>query len=368
MNTRRVEWTVKLIIVVGMLIYTGIGFNGYKDIDKRFFVISMGVDEGKEGMAYEVTLKLAMPPADPKMGKSEFLLVSHESNSIAEAVSVMKSQVDKELDYGQMKVILLGEAIAKKNVTDTMDWFFRRRDIQKVAYVAIAKPTAKEILAIKPKSERLPGNAFFLAFGDEGSETPYTITEYLFDFHRRLHERGIDAVVPLVEPFKEQFQIKKAYIVQKSGVALGLTPRDTATFSLLMNRAERATFTIEEQGYDFSITADEINFSYDLLPGDSPVATFNGKITGIVEVAASDVSYDELPEYAKVLKKSVEHQVVEVLEKFQKANVDPVGFGLRYRAISFRNEEEWERWQKMYPKLKFKADIKVNLETTGAIE
>jgi spore germination protein KC len=368
MNTHRVESIVKLVIVLGFLLYAGIGFNGYKDIDKRFFVVSMGVDEGKDGMPYEVTLKLALPQADLKAGKSEFILVSHEAGSIAEAVAVMKSQVDKELDYGQMKLILLGESLAKRDLEKTMDWFHRRRDIQRVAYVAVAEPSAKEILAIKPKSERMPGNSFFMVFGDEGTETPYVITEYLFDMHRRLHERGIDPVIPIVEPFKEQFQIKKAYVAQRSGVTLALSPKETGTYSLLMNRSERATLTIEEGELDFSISVDELHFTYTLKPGDRPRATVKGHIRGIIEVARSEVDQQELGKYEQAVEKSMEKQIVELLETFRKADVDPVGFGLRYRAMSFQNDQEWERWKEMYPRLGFQAEIDVSLESSGTLE
>jgi len=368
MKWYKLEFIARATLVFSLLAFAGIGFNGYKDIDKRFFVVSMGVDEGKNGFLYEVTLKLALPQADPKAAKNEFLLLKQESDSIGAAVAFMKSQVDKEFDFGHMKMIFIGESLAKRNWLTTMDWFFRRRDIQKIAYVAVARPDAASMLEVKPMFEKLPSSSFFVAFGDEGTETPYLVTEYLFDLHRRLHERGIDPVVPIVEPYEKQFDIQKAYVVTRDGAKLALDPQETGLYSMLLNRSERATLSVQRGREGFSVTADEIKLDYSAKYGSKPSVTVSGTILGTLEVAGETVEPKELGKFEAALEKQMNEDMIALLKKLQQADVDPFGFGLHYRATHYNNATEWEEWRTLYPKLEFKSKIQVILETTGIIE
>ncbi|HZG57108.1 Ger(x)C family spore germination protein [Paenibacillus sp.] len=369
MNSQRIEFFLRAAIVLSLLLFAGGGFNGYKDIDKRFFVVSMGVDEGKNGMPFEVTLKLAIPQPDPKAGKNDFLLLTREAHTIGAAVAFMKSQVDKEFDFGHMKLVVIGDSLAKRDWMETMDWFFRRRDIQKVAFVAVGRPDAKTILQVKPMFENLPSNAYFLAFGDEGTESPYVVTEYLFDLLRRFQERGIDPVVPIIEPFKEQFEIQKAYVTARAGTKLQLDLKETGLYSILLQRTARATLSTLRGDDSFSVTADEIRVRYELKDdADKPYIAIRGDIVGVLETVDQSVEPNELERYERGLEKQLNEDMIAFVRKLQREQVDPIGFGLRYRATHWNNDTEWEEWKGLYPKLDVRSDIRVILETTGVIE
>lgn len=368
MESSRIEFYAKLGIVLALLLVGGVGFNGYQDIDKRFFVVAMGVDQGKDGMPYEVTLQLAVPQQDPKAGKNQSVLLSRSAGSIASAISVMKSEVDKEFDFGHMKLILVGDKIVERNWIKTMDWFWRRRDIQKVSFVAVARPDVRSVLSVKPKFERLPANSFFIAFGEEGTETPYLVTEYLFDLHRRLHERGIHPVVPIVEPHENQARIQTGYVVTSDGAQLELTPKETALYSMLLGRSATATLSAESNGRSFSVAADEIHIEHKLSGGREPKIVAQGMIKGILESAEERVPNEQLPLYAKALERQVNHDIESFLRRLQSSQVDPIGFGLRYRATSFDNANEWDRWLGLYPRAAVDSRVRVVLSTPGIIE
>lgn len=54
-----------------------------------------------------------------------------------------------------------------------------------MSWVTIGKPSALEVLKLKPKTERLPSNSLFLILGKDGSESTYVISEF-FDFKKDL--------------------------------------------------------------------------------------------------------------------------------------------------------------------------------------
>lgn len=359
-----------LVLMVIILLLTGSGC-GYKDIDKRFFVVSIGIDPGEKQGFYQVILKLAIPKADAKMGQEEFIILSEETRSIAEAIRIMKSKIDKELDFSHAKMIVLGEGITGKNVAGIMDWFVRRRDIQKIAWVGIGKPNAKKILEIKPRSERLPSNALFLSFGQSGTESEYIISKYLFDFRRRLKERGLDPILPIIEVGEkgEMFTINTSAVFNKHTLKLRLSPEETKLFNSLSSKVRKADIKINKGDIYYFISTDHIRSKFKLhTSADKPYAEFSVHITGIIEESKEEVSENELTSYKKIAEEEFPKRLVALLKKLQKADVDPLGLGLKYRSRHFNNHEEWKEWQTLYPKLDFRVNVTINLRGTGVIK
>lgn len=60
--------------------------------------------------------------------------------------------------------------------------------------------------------------------------------------------------------------------------------------------------------------------------------------------------------------------ILELLTYFQKQNVDPLGFGLRYKATNLHTSDTYKEWESLYPQAKFTLDINVNIISTGKME
>lgn len=191
---KRGPYLLLLLILIEML--SGCGF---KDIDKRFFVVATGIDlSGNEKKPYRVTLQLAVPSPKIEPGASKTQIETIDAESISEGVRMLKSYVDKELDFGHCKVFIIGKKLARTNYADLLQWMNRRRDIQRVADIAIGKPDANTLLHVLPISERYPGNTLFLSFGADGTESSYMYVESLSDFARRASEEGLDPLMPVI--------------------------------------------------------------------------------------------------------------------------------------------------------------------------
>lgn len=176
-----------LSVMLVLCLFCGCGF---KDIDKRFFVVAIGIDKSeKKDLKYRVTLKLAVPGNNVNLGSAKYELIKQDSNSITEAVRILKSKVDKEFDFGHAKITIMGQSIMEENISETMDWLNRRRDIQLVSWVAVGKPSAEAVLDTRIMHERLPGDSLLLSFGRTGVESGYIVSEYLFDFYRKKKKR-----------------------------------------------------------------------------------------------------------------------------------------------------------------------------------
>lgn len=342
---------------------------GFKDIDKRFFVVAIAVDKG-DTQDYKVTIKLAIPSAQEKFGSNDYLLVTEESRSIAEGIRVIKSKVDKELDFGQAKAIIFGqELVQSENISQALDWFIRRRDIQKIAWLGEGVPSGRAILDLKPKTERLPSNQLFLFFGLTGTETAYVVSEYLFDFRRRLTERGLDPILPVIQKREhDQVTVNQLGLFDKNKQQLILSPLETKMFNSLYQGIGKYDIHVPyEKGY-FIISADSVKgtFSFKSKNG-KPYICVTMKVEGVIEESNVKVVNHELNRYEKAAEQNFQAKVEKFLVKLQKAQVDPIGFGLRYRSRHFGGEKVWEAWEKLYPEIEFKVETKVKLTGTGVL-
>jgi spore germination protein KC len=348
---------------------------GYKDIDKRSFVVTIGVDKAKNSdKKYNVMLKIAIPTSEIRAGEAKFIVSEQESNSMTEAIRIINTKVDKELDFNHAKAILFGEEVAKEEIKELLDWFIRRRDIQKIAWVGIGKPDAQSVISIKREVERLPSNALFLSFGRTGSESPFIISEYLFDFRKRITERGLDPILPIIEAKNNKYyDINTAGVFDSEKLKVTLSEEETRILNILLNRATKAHLSVNKKKDNdqnsFFIAADILRAKYDLhhVESGSPSLVVRVNIEGIVEEAWEEISHAELNKFEKIAEKQYQDKVTTLLTKLQKENLDPVGFGLKYRAKSF-SRDDWEKWQKIYPEIPIKVKVDVTLQGTGMLD
>jgi spore germination protein KC len=347
-----------------------LGGCGFKDIDKRFFIIAVGIDEGTHAR-YKVSLKLAIPSPKTEPGEAKFQVITQEAETIAEAVRLSKSKVDKEFDFGQAQMIVIGKAFSDDHELGHMlDWFFRRRDIQMISFMGIGVPDAETVINTKALSERLPGNSLILPFSEEGTETPYLMPVHLFDFYRMWKYKGKDAFLPIIQAEKETFVINSVAILKDDYKKLELTPDETLTFNQLSRSYARYIHKLRIQNKLVTFTGDRMKVRYRIVtpPGGPPEIRF--RIWTEVESEDSPLPLFDLPwnELERLVASELKDQMLALLRKFQRSGVDPIGFGLRYRATHHQGDSEFEKWKEMYPEARFVVNVKVQFRGTGVIK
>lgn len=342
---------------------------GYKDIDKRFFAVSIGVDMAKNSSKnYLISIKFAIPTVEKK--PNAFIIVSEEADTIAEAVRIIKTKVDKEVDFSHTKALILSDAVVRKRMAPHLFyWPSRRRDFQEIAWVAIGKPTALDVLKAKPKAEQVPSNDIFLSFGKEGSETPYVIPEFLFDFKKRFTEKGLDPLLPIIETKNNIIEVNTVGLFNKKKLIVSLTPEETKMLNFLLNMEVKSAIKVDRGKNYFLIDTQKVKTKYKFkLDGQNrPVIDVKVKATGRIEEALFKLQNKQLAVYEKKAEESLTVEIKNILMKMQKAKVDPIGFGLYYRGHHFQTND-WQTWQRLYPQVTFQVHTEIQLEDTGLIE
>jgi spore germination protein KC len=358
-----------LLVLLAALIFLS-GGCGFKDIDKRYFVTVIGIDSSDKGEnVYKVSLKISIPTTEPqKAGNNEFILLSEDAPTISEAVRKLKAHVDREIDFSHAKAIIFGKSIVQRDISPILDWFTRRTDIQHVAWVAVGNPTAKDILNLKVKGEQLSANALFLSFGDAGAESPYIVSKYLYSFRKELFDRGIDAILPEIRVSKQLYEIDRAWVFNDNRAVLRLTPNETKNLNVLTGNKSDYEIKVKSDNQYFILNAYKTTVHKKFMyRSGKPTMVLNIKIKSVVGESKQEMITSRFGQYEKIAEKQSEKRMMALLEKCQKAGVDPVGFGLKYYATHFDNQKKYDEWKAIYPNLAFQVNSETDIVSRGSI-
>ncbi|PID20486.1 hypothetical protein CSV61_14565 [Sporosarcina sp. P3] len=361
------------LCMVCILLQSGCAF---KDIDKRLFVTAIGIDPSENlEDGFKITLKVALPfGAIKESTEPEYAYLSKEGESIGEAIRMLETHVDKVLEFGQMKTIVIHEKLLTNHMQSFMDYFFRRGDIPLIAFIAGAKPSAETILKVEPSTEAPASVALFNTFGETANESPYIVTGYLFKLRRDVLTEGINPVLPLVEASEERDQliVNNAIVVDKKKEAYELTSTETKYFNTLSDGARGFTYHIKNGEHRFLLNISQHNVTYQFVPDEKLLTPrkiiMHMKIKGIIGESQNSLSLSKLDEYNQLASEEVEKKVLHFLTTMQEENLDPLGFGLHYRATQLHDPDVLATWKRAYPDIEFSVTVDVILQGTGSIE
>jgi len=367
---RRSAFSAALALAVVATLLGGCG--GFRDIDKRFLVVAVGVDAPeKEGHKYKVTVKLAIPHEKLQMGKSQSIVRIEEANSITEAIRQIQAKVDKELDFAHVRLVVIGRPLVEREkIAPMLDWFLRRRDISMITWVATGQPDALSVLKMEPSYERLPGNAFFMALGQRGGESEYLVSAELFDAYRRQREIGMDPIMPIIEVLsKDEFRINTSIVLSGGRFAAALNPQETRLYNIVSGQAQQLDITVDETPHRFQMLSQQLNVDYSIHTPETgrPYMKMNVRITGVVE-ETEQLRVESLGAYEKMTERAAERRIRAFLRVLQEKRIDPVGFGLRYRSNQWGRKPTAEEWERIYADLEFRVAVNVDLYGKGVLK
>ncbi|WP_301108008.1 Ger(x)C family spore germination protein [Sporosarcina sp.] len=366
---------IKIVLVfflmTGVLLQTGCAF---KDIDKTLFVVAIAIDpvENNEER-YKVTLKVSLPfGAIKEAEKPSYAYLSNEGDSIGECIRMLETYADKVLEFGQMKTILVHELLMTDHLKDFMDYFMRRGDVQLIAFVAGASPSAEEIIKVEPETEAPASVSLFNFFGGTGTESPFITTTYLFQFRRDFFSDGINPVLPLIETNEEQteLRINNAIVIDQHKEPIKLDNQETKYYNSLVKGASGFSYKEIKGDFQLLLNISRIKMDYQIIAeNDEPQSIeMNVKMVGTIGESNQPLSLKKLDEYNQMASNTTEKIISKFLKKMQEHEVDPFGFGLRYRATRLERDGQIDKWNRAYPDLDVHVNVDVKLQGAGTIE
>lgn len=379
------------------------------ELEELAWVLAVGVDQGKESQ-YAVTAMIALPDKlaggkDGGGGGKPYLLTTVEAPTVAGAMAMIDGFLSRRTSLQHLKVLFMGEDLAKISGMHTMDEFVRFRQTRRaVMYVVTRGEAAKFLSAMETKIEKNP-QRFFEQITNNYRATGLTPGAGQIQSFVTTVNTGYMSPITYYAAIKEEGEEKEgkesSSTKAESGFASGELPRKggpnvelvgAAAFKgermvgVLTGDEMRMVLLLQDQfrqGY-FSVPdpirenlfislllrrGRPLRVTVDLTSGATPrinaLATLEGELVSI----QSNKDYTEPDLQARLeaeVAGNLEKHIRDLVEKTQKWEADVAGFG-EHVVRRFPTVDSWERydWPGKYKNAEIKVSVRVTLRRFG---
>jgi spore germination protein KC len=210
----------------------------------------------------------------------------------------------------------------------------------------------------------------FLSFGGTGVESQYIVSTPLFAFYRNAYEPGTDSVLPVVKSAGDHFEINHAVVFKDRKAALTMTDRETRLYNILKRQVDMADLEAHVDKTLYAAHINDFKVKYHLEDKNGITIGIKIKLTGMVEERSKSgrMTEDKQKFVGNLMAADFKKETEAFLKKLQDQRLDPLDFGLLYRARHWDEyKTEVSNWQKLYPKAKFDVQVNIHLVSSGTI-
>ncbi len=310
-------------------------------------------------------------------GSENIQTVTSVSNTLREGRAHIDHKISKRFDASKVRVLLLGEELAKQEILPLLDVFYRDPKSNLHAQLAIVKGKAEDVVKLRVEHE--PRISSYLSGLLEGqvktTQAPYHNIQLIC---AELMEPGQDFVLPLISLNEEEQMLHAEGLALFHGqryTGKSLNPRESLLL-ILMNgekgKIARITAKLKEDEETFIknfISFDVTGVKHKIKIEKKDDLEVNIKLdlkAGISEYPHDHLTPKSLKEIEKKLTKILTEDAKKVIEKIQDANSDVFGIGRRLQAY---HQKEWKtlNWEEEYPEITITPEVNVAIEEHGII-
>ncbi|MHB1126031.1 MAG: Ger(x)C family spore germination protein [Bacillota bacterium] len=365
------------------------------EIEKRGFMVGVGLDVAKSpeeksrpeetppSGPIKVTMQLILPGKAARggggsgggaEGQSPFwnLVTISEKGSVLDAIRQTFTRSQREPYLGQMRVVVIGNDMARKGIAGPLDFFFRDPDTRRRIRVLVSHYDAFDVLSVKPRQDTVSGN--YLSELAENDTSRIGPTVFLGDVSRFLHE-GIPFVLPHVDPGKEEVSMQGAGVFNGQGRLVGwLDMEETKGLRFIVNQIKQVAITVPSPGEEGMIDTVEVYGSKtrikSYLEGDTVRLVIDIQMEGTLRehtIHGRPLENSYLEELEVKVARDTEKLVRATVKKFQKElRVDALGFSghLKHRA-PWIWRQVGNRWGDLFPSVPVTVKANFNIRRVG---
>lgn len=359
------------------------------EIEDRGFVTGVGLDlappEAGQPSAYRVTMQIVDPKATSggKAGggggggggaeTQPFWNLTSTSRSVFEAVREAGTRSDREPYFEHMRVIVIGEDLARHGIREALDFFSREPEIRWKVRVYVTPGEARKVLEVKPRQEVINATYLFDLAQNELRINVFSPMTDLGMVARALND-GTAVVLPRVEPGKEEVRLAGSAVFKGDRLAGWLDESETRGLRWVKNRVRGGTVVVQHQGeaHAFSIDASRTRVRPRLVDGYLSFTVDIWTEGYLAEDQSRGETFDSdfIDGLQRDLARQVEREVREAVRKAQQDfMVDIFGFGRelerRFPGVWKQIEDRWE--EEIFPAVPVEVRARVYIRRIGVV-
>lgn len=287
---------------------------------------------------------------------------------------MLNRQSQKPLEYGQIRVLLFSEELAKRGLETYVDSMYRDPAVGNRILLSVVEGEAGELL----KSNLGAGEQAGVFLSDlirqnmESNTIPaMNMHEFLFS----LYNDGRDPFLPMLKKRGEEIGVSGTALFAGDRLQTKLDLKDSFYLKLITTPAREANqqFQFEHEGHTNYIVIEKI---YSNLiktvdkSGVSPLFSFLIKVDGEIIDYTGDMNLDEDETIGKIersIEETIATRIKTLLDQFRDDGIDPVGIGELYRSTT----RDWkpEQWKnELYQSSEFEVSVELDIIQSGAVE
>lgn len=365
-------------ILVLFLLFMQTGCWNAREINELAFVLSIALDKADDG--YKVTAQVAKPeiynktPSGSAGGvekEKPFWMVSGTGKTIFEAVRNMASVSPRRIFWSHIKIIILGEEMARSNIRDILDFFSRNPELRFRTWIAVTSGEARKILEIVPIMEKDPSaniEKIIEKTNLAGKACRIMLKDFLEDYLEPYLNPLASRIVLTSEGEKSVVKLEGASVFDDSKLIGWLDDNETRGYLWIKNEI-RGSIKVVNCPYDslpvaLEIKSGKTKFKCNVDNG-IPLYSINVSADAKITEKACLTKFtdpEELNSLEEALASSIRDDIKSTVTAAQNFGSDFLDFsGILHR----EHMNEWDRlsanWPEIFSKAKVNIQVKVKI-------
>jgi spore germination protein KC len=364
--TRLIAWTSMVLLLTGCW--------SKMELPQRAFVIAIAIDKGEKD-DLELTMQIYKPVSQfgvPSVQdqKSAFINVTLTGTSIFNIIRDNSTVTGRRSQFSHTQIILISEEIAKENLVNFLDFFYRDPEVRLRTDIMIVEGKAREYLKGRSLIENTLGSQIQKQLSFSADIAGNTINGTLLDLAFQLKSESASALLPymLVDPQFRQSVVRGIAVVKKDKM-VGMIEPDKAEYLLML--ADRYKYGVieipcaREADVKQMDTIEILNVDTTMTPvihGHSISVRFDVQIDGSIGelVCTSIRDMKDETKFAVRTERYLEEQLENVFKTLQAQKTDALGIGHK---LFLRHPAQWKKikpdWEERYAQIPVDIRVKV---------
>jgi spore germination protein KC len=369
--------------LIFLLLVLTTGCYGKTEIDQLAIVKSIGFDKGIDN-DYLISFKIAKPKSKGEDKGKAYVLYTFDSKSTSEAADQLYKVLGKAPFFGQTRLIIISEELAREGITPIMDYASRHYHLRRNVKLLVAKDKVYKILDVPVSDEEYFTLDVISRLQNLNRDTQNeSIT--IGNFSSKLAAGKIQPVVPGGEilskndpnikfPEKQQEIAIEDLAVFKGDHLIGWLNSDEITgYMYTTGKSRRSTIHVPlEENQHITLLLSKYKLSKKIEEEDGlPIIKLSFSADANLEEAKASVTPKNWLDFTLLAKKATGKAVQELIEnainKSKGYNADIFGFGqliFRERPDLWRTLEP--QWDEIFPNLKVVVEADLTIIRSGA--
>lgn len=351
-----------------------------KEVNDLAIVTIAGLDRKDDG-EIELTLEIVVPKQEGSKtqmsgnvskGSGSTLIWSASAATVAAAVSKLQRKLPRAIYWGQLELLVVGEALSRDQFQEQLDYFLRDNNIRLRVQPFICKGAVRNFLASASPLEQT--KAEFL--GDEAARVfrrPISLNLLV----QKLGKKSESAMLPYLDITRdgnESVPYVKGYAIFSGDRMAGVMQGESFSgVKWLVHQVKGDVESVKlKEPTSSLISIGVLSSSTRLVPSlEEGIPRMEVGIEAVLSVVQNTTRFKTSdPKFIRQVEKAaiddIRHRVESTIKQAQGMGADIFGFG---EVINRHHPREWQRlqdrWDRIFPSMQVKVEVNVSVRHIG---